>query len=425
MTRHSSARAQRGAGKQAEGGLRNDAISVVGLGTLMNKKNVNPKIDLDDMEKSILGKKTSHKKDPVQDFNNELKTLSRELDFDLDVDFGIDDARAAPPTMNGGPAPQSSSESSDGSRRGGRRASRPARAAIHNPLGKKAKPFSFATLPGSSSESGSSESGSSESGSSESESGSSESGSSESGSTESDSSGRGRRHRGAAAQHRIGSRHERGPGRSHHDSEKRDQLSSMVDGMHGSRMTGMGADREDEEDSKASRIEQISQLRTILEEEGINCEGVAIASMEMPLDKINAIYDLLRRKNDRNRYSTLAEEGFLFGAEVVETVFDGSTEVPVLGWKPDYTGFHNTVLVKLHRMRYETSQLVASFIERHDVKPMTRILLELLPSFILYPKQNKRQRGDTSLRDDLEGKLPRNSSKAMSQIRASDAMNNI
>jgi hypothetical protein len=101
----------------------------------------------------------------------------------------------------------------------------------------------------------------------------------------------------------------------------------------------------------------------------------------------------------------LAEEVILGLAEGVETVFDGSRRIPVFGWKPDYTGYHNTVNVKLHRMRFETSQIVGNTIEKYSIGPLTRIVLELLPSFFLYPQQQRKQRGSPGLHADFSGSL--------------------
>jgi hypothetical protein len=145
-------------------------------------------------------------------------------------------------------------------------------------------------------------------------------------------------------------------------------------------------------DNKASKLEQIGQLRMALEDEGIDCTSVTKPNMDSSIDEIDGVLNILRLKNDRNRYSTLAEEIILGVAEGIETVFNGTRRIPILGWRPDYTGYHNTVNVKLHRMRFETSQVVGSIIEKRKISPTARIALELLPSFLLYPRQQKIQK---------------------------------
>ena len=137
-----------------------------------------------------------------------------------------------------------------------------------------------------------------------------------------------------------------------------------------------------------------------LEEEGIDCSSVTKPNIESSMDEIDSVINILRLKNDRNRYSSIAEEVILGLAEGIETVFDGSRRVPVVGWRPDYTGYHNTVNVKLHRMRFETSQVVGNIIEKHKIGASARIVMELLPSFFLYPRQQKKQKSTPGLSSD-------------------------
>jgi hypothetical protein len=137
-----------------------------------------------------------------------------------------------------------------------------------------------------------------------------------------------------------------------------------------------------------------------LEEEGIDCSSVSNPTPESQMKEIDAVLNILRLKNDRNRYSSLAEEVILGVAEGIETVFDGTRAVPLLGWRPDYTGYHSTVNAKLHRMRFETSQVVGNIIEKYNVGPTARIILEMLPSFFLYPRQRRAQRGKPGLSSD-------------------------
>ena len=157
-----------------------------------------------------------------------------------------------------------------------------------------------------------------------------------------------------------------------------------------------------------------------LDEEGIDCSSVSRPSLSAPMSEIDSVLGVLRLKNDRNRYSTIAEEMILGGAEAVATVFDGTRTIPILGWTPDYTGYPTTVNTKLHRMRYETSQVVGGIISRHNFGASTRILLELLPSFLLYPKAQKRQRGEPALGADRNDTIA-DARGALANIRAADS----
>ena len=189
-------------------------------------------------------------------------------------------------------------------------------------------------------------------------------------------------------------------GTTTNEQEKRRHINGVVSDIRGETRTTFGVERERIQDIKASKLEQISQLRMTLEEEGIDCSSVNTPKSESPMEEIDSVLNILRLKNDRNRYSSLAEEVILGFAEGIETVFDGSRTVPLVGWKPDYTGYHNTVNVKLHRMRHETSQVVGNIIEKYNIGPTARIIMELLPSFFLYPRQQKKQRGTPGLSSD-------------------------
>ena len=93
---------------------------------------------------------------------------------------------------------------------------------------------------------------------------------------------------------------------------------------------------------------------------------------------------------------SLAEEVISAGAEILEGVFDGNREVPIFKIKPDYTGYSSTVNVKLHRLRFDTSQIVGDIVEKHNVSPFTRIMMELVPGLLLYPRIRSKMKTTTA-----------------------------
>ncbi len=208
---------------------------------------------------------------------------------------------------------------------------------------------------------------------------------------------------------------------------RRDHINSVMGDMRKDTQTSFSVEHERVQDIKASKLEQIGQLRMTLEEEGVDCQGAGTPTMSSSVEEIDSVLAILKLKNDRNRYSSLAEEIILGVAEGVETVFDGTREIPIIGWKPDYTGYHNTVNVKLHRMRFETSQVVGNVVERYNINPLVRIFMELLPSFFLYPRQQHKQRATPGLHADLGGQIPRISDarEAYSAIRRADTMSSV
>jgi len=215
-------------------------------------------------------------------------------------------------------------------------------------------------------------------------------------------------------------RRDRGGAHITDEQERRRHINSVMSDLRGETRTTFGVERERIQDIKASKLEQIGQLRMTLDEEGIDCTGVTVPTPDSPMEEIDSVLNILRLKNDRNRYSSLAEEIILGFAEGIETVFDGTRQVPLVGWTPDYTGYHNTVNVKLHRMRGETSMVVGRIIEKYNVGPTSRIIMELLPSFFLYPRQQKKQRGIPGLASDPRVSDARG---AMSAIREANGRN--
>lgn len=68
----------------------------------------------------------------------------------------------------------------------------------------------------------------------------------------------------------------------------------------------------------------------------------------------------------------------------------------------------------MHRLRFETSQIVGDIVEKNNVSPITRILLELVPGLLLYPRVRSKQKVATGTK-----KLSNNNStKSYNSIRA-------
>jgi hypothetical protein len=152
--------------------------------------------------------------------------------------------------------------------------------------------------------------------------------------------------------------------------------------------TGFSMNVERTRDTKSNKIEQICNIVSALDEEGVDIKSFNIPSTDATMQEIDSVLNLVNMKMNRTRYSSLFEEIVIGGAEFMESKLNGTRSIPPFNWKPDYTGYSNTVSVKLHRMRYETSKLVGNSMEKLNIGSTTRILMELLPSLVLYPKSN-------------------------------------
>lgn len=159
-------------------------------------------------------------------------------------------------------------------------------------------------------------------------------------------------------------------------------------------------EKEKEEDEKSRKLEGIESLREILEDEGENLSRIPNVTITNSMEEIDNVYKMLNLKNDRKRCCTFAEEGILLAAHGVEHFFDGKKSY--LGRKPDMTDWHKSVQTKLRRMRHDTSNVVSQVIQRAGLGSLTRILLEIFPSMILYSKMRKSQNKDNLIISDDE-----------------------
>lgn len=197
------------------------------------------------------------------------------------------------------------------------------------------------------------------------------------------------------------------------EQQKKDHISGVLKEFRGETNNIYSMDVERTQDLKASKLEQIASLKMSLEDEGIDTSTIPNPTIHTPIKEVDDILNLLLRKNNRYRYSSLAEEVISAGAEILESFFDGNRTIPLVKWKPDYTGYSSTVNVKLHRLRFDTSQIVGNIIEKHNVSPFSRIMMELVPSLLLYPKIRQKQKS-TSTVTSLSSN---NSNKAFNRIR--------
>jgi hypothetical protein len=173
---------------------------------------------------------------------------------------------------------------------------------------------------------------------------------------------------------------------------KKSKVMEVMGDLRKEHKTGFSMNVERTRDTKSNKIEQICNIISSLDEEGVDVKSFNIPSTDASMEEIDSILNLVNMKMNRTRYSSMFEDIVIGAAEFMESKLDGTRNIPPFNWKPDYTGYSNTVSVKLHRMRYETSKLVGNGMEKLNIGSTTRILMELLPSLVLYPKTNANHR---------------------------------
>ena len=150
-------------------------------------------------------------------------------------------------------------------------------------------------------------------------------------------------------------------------------------------------EKERDEDDKARSLEQIASLLEILEDEGENIKSIPVVTAKSSKEEIEALLRHLRLKNDRKRCGLFAEECILLGVQGIEWMFDGQKKY--FGQSPNMTGWSKTVQSKLRRMRHDTAAVVQNVMSEYGFGSGTRIIMELLPSAVLYSRMQKSQAG--------------------------------
>jgi hypothetical protein len=155
-----------------------------------------------------------------------------------------------------------------------------------------------------------------------------------------------------------------------------------------------------EDEDKAILVDDISGLRQMLKDSGIDVSSIEEPRMEMSKDTLLRIRHRLQIKNDRNRASTVADELIMLAAKGMETLFNGQREI--LGYKLDARGWSSSVRTKLRRMKYDTSVFIGEVMRDYSMSPKMRIAIEIVPSFILYVASRKKDDKPATTEQDWE-----------------------
>lgn len=169
------------------------------------------------------------------------------------------------------------------------------------------------------------------------------------------------------------------------EKERRHHIDSVMGDM-----TGFSFEKEKQEDIKIAMLSEIDSLIFSLGEEDVDLSRIPQVTRHSSFEDVESVLKNLRHKNDHLRYCSFAEEFMMFTAHALEDLFDGK-KTWFGKYKPDLTGWHNHVNVKLRRMRHDTGQLVSGIMSDYNVGPTARIMFELVPSMILYSRTRKTQ----------------------------------
>lgn len=155
---------------------------------------------------------------------------------------------------------------------------------------------------------------------------------------------------------------------------------------------------ENEEELKGTLLEDIDELKSELKADDVDISRVPYVDKNSSFPEVKNVHKILRMKYDRKRCNSFGTEIILAGAQGLEYIFNGKRNFG--GYTPDLTGWHNTIRPKLRRLKFETSTIVSNVMHDYNIGAVGRLLLELVPSAILYSRIRRDQHGKSNYSPD-------------------------
>jgi hypothetical protein len=178
---------------------------------------------------------------------------------------------------------------------------------------------------------------------------------------------------------------------------RRGHVSNVLSKMDGSAISFDEIRRDDDKDMM---LEEIDSLLETLKADEVDTSRVPKVTRLSDSIDIESVLKILRLKNDRKRYCSIAEDVMLFGAAGLGYIFDGEREY--FGRRPNMKGYDNSLRVKLRRMRHDTSTVISDLMHDMNMSAGARILLELVPSMLLYGYQHSGTKEESETEDKKE-----------------------
>lgn len=144
------------------------------------------------------------------------------------------------------------------------------------------------------------------------------------------------------------------------------------------------------EEEKELLMLDIEDMIDELTIEEINLSRIPEITDNMPIEVLRRIYKRVKRKYDRHRCEDLGKNVCIAFVRGLERVCNGRNRI--FGLYPDLTGWHRTVRSKLSKLKYEQSTIVTNVMEKYKVGPLTRLMMELVPSAAIYSINKQDQR---------------------------------
>lgn len=168
---------------------------------------------------------------------------------------------------------------------------------------------------------------------------------------------------------------------------QRERISSVMGHMGGGPAISFAAEKA--RDEKLQLLAEIDDLRDQLKASNCRTDGIREVDGNSTLEEVLTVRNILRFKDDRIKYSAMANELIMFLAYGIEELFNGEREF--FGYKFDMRGWSSHVQVKLRRIQTELSNITSNIFEETGISPAFRIGLELIPSAVIYSRTRAAQ----------------------------------
>jgi len=157
---------------------------------------------------------------------------------------------------------------------------------------------------------------------------------------------------------------------------------------------------------KIHLLAQAQALMTSLRDDGEDLRGIDAPNINHSLEHITYVCSILKLRDDRVRFTTIAEQMVQGATTVLEKVFNGEREF--LGHRPNLTGWtDNVVRGKMRKARGLTGTWISEKTMGSNFNPMLIMMMDLLPSMVLYSNRQS-QRAQTDAAKQVRGERPEN-----------------
>lgn len=164
---------------------------------------------------------------------------------------------------------------------------------------------------------------------------------------------------------------------------------------------GFSFEQERIADAKYRALEEIDTLLTMFEEDDVNISRIPRVDINSSYEEIQNVLKVLRYKSNRVRCSQFAEEAVIFGASILEDIFDGK-KTYFKRYRPDLTGWRNVVRVKMSRRSHDAGEVVSNLLDSYNIGPLARLGMELIPSMVIHSKMRQEQKSQSGLFSQAE-----------------------